>query len=415
MEGSVYTPGAGHSPRVLAGRDLLLRDWHLMLSDVAAAGRVRASDIILVGPRGVGKTATVTAFAALAREQGFEVISLQAVTGQAGLVHALLQQARARLAEGVGPWERAKVFFDRISGVDITVAGVGAGVSIKDREAPAGATDAGTLAAALAALAAEVRKDNPLGGVLVTVDEMQVATGPDLALLAAVLHRLNVDHPQAAVVFAGTGLPHTPQALRAAGVTHPDRLFVVEQIPLALAHEDARYAIIEPARQVGVLWEPDAAERIVAVSNGYPAHLQLFADAAWRAAPGPAQVTSADVDAAVPLAAGQIERRTLGPRWDRISDRQMEFMAALALLGGQASTARISQALGREQREISWIREELIGEGDVYAPRRGHLSMTVPLSRDYVLSRYETLRAEAETRLLTLDEMTANLAPQLRP
>lgn len=40
--------------------------------------------------------------------------------------------------------------------------------------------------------------------------------------------------------------------------------------------------------------------------------------------------------------------------------------------------------------------------------------MTLPLSRDFVLSRYETLRAEAETRLLTLEQMSANLARQLR-
>ncbi len=415
MEGSVYTPGAGHSPRVLAGRDVLLRDWHLMLSDVAASGRVRALDTVLIGPRGVGKTATVSAFATLSRDQGFEVINLQAVTGQASLVQSLLAQARARLVEEVGPWRRAKIFFDRISGVDLSVAGIGAGLSLRSHEAPTEPTDAGTLAAALDALAVEVRKDHPLGGVLITVDEMQAATGPDLALIAAVLHRLNVDHPRAAVVFAGTGLPHTPQALRAAGVTHPDRLFAVEPIPLALAQEDARYAIVEPARQAGVVWEPEAAEQIVNVTNGYPAHLQLFADATWRAAPGPTQITVADVEAAIPAAARQIERRTLGPRWDRISDRQMEFMAALALLGGQASTAQISHALGREQREISWIREELLSEGDVYAPRRGQLSMAVPLARDYVLSRYETLRAGADTRLLTMDEMAANLARELRP
>lgn len=412
MEGSVYTPGAGHSPRVLAGRDALLRDWALMTSDVAATGRVRALDYVLVGPRGVGKTATVSAFAALTRDQGFEVINLQAVSGQAGLVQALLQQARARLSEGAGPWRRAQSFFDRITGIDVSVAGVGAGLSIKEADVTTTA-DAGTLAAALDALAREVHADNPAGGVLVTVDEMQVASGPDLALLSAVLHRLNVDHPQAAVVFAGTGLPHTPQALRTAGVTHPDRLFVIEQIPLVLTHEDARYAIVEPARRAGVLWEPEAAERIAAVSNGYPAHVQLFADVAWRCAAGPAQIALADVNVAVPLAAEQIERRTLGPRWDRITDRQMEFLAALALLGGHAPTASIAQAMGRTQRELSWLRQELITEGDVYMPRRGFLSMTMPLSRDFVLSRYEVLGREAETRLLTLDEMSANLRSEL--
>ena len=50
------------------------------------------------------------------------------------------------------------------------------------------------MAGALARLAAEVAKDHSSGGLLITVDELQVAAHPDLALLAATLHRLNVDH-----------------------------------------------------------------------------------------------------------------------------------------------------------------------------------------------------------------------------
>ena len=45
---------------MLAGRDELLRNWSLTLNDVISRGRVRADDLILVGPRGVGKTVTVT-------------------------------------------------------------------------------------------------------------------------------------------------------------------------------------------------------------------------------------------------------------------------------------------------------------------------------------------------------------------
>ena len=59
MDQSPYTPGAGHNPPVLAGRDGLLRDWHLVLNDIVSSGRVRAQDMILAGPRGVGKTVTV--------------------------------------------------------------------------------------------------------------------------------------------------------------------------------------------------------------------------------------------------------------------------------------------------------------------------------------------------------------------
>lgn len=410
MEGSVYTPGAGHSPPVLAGRDDLLRDWHLVLNGVAAVGRVRAQDMVLAGPRGVGKTATLTAFAGLANDQGYEVVGLQAVTGQAGLVEALLQRARTRIADQAGPWKRARHAFERIGGVSLSVAGVGTGVAIRQAGAAVPMTDAGNLAAALATLAAEVRRDAPAGGLLVTIDELQVASPADLALLAATLHRLNVDHPGAAVAFAGTGLPHTPETLRQAGVTHPDRLFALEPIPLTLAADDATYAVVEAARQVGVLWEPSAAEAISTVSNGYPAHLQLFAHAAWTEAPGPNRITVADVEAAIPKVAKLIEQRTLGPRWDRIHDRQMEFLAALALLGGRTSTAKVATALGRSTKDLSWIRDALIAEGDIYAPKRGQIAMAVPLLTRYVLTHYEQSRPDAATPLLGLEDMRRNLS-----
>ena len=266
-------------------------------------------------------------------------MNLQAVSGHAGLVEALLQRARTRLAEEAGAWLRARTAFERVGGVNLSIAGFGAGVSAGRRDPAPSGLDGGTLADALARLAAEVRSDAPHGGLLVTVDELQVASGPDLALLSATLHRLNVDHPRAAVLFAATGLPYTPDALRKAGVTHPDRLFVLEPIPLTLPFDDARYAVVEPARLAGVAWTPEAAAAVVEASNGYPAHLQLFAHTIWTAAPGPDQITAADVDAALPRIADLLERRTLGPRWDRISDRQMEYLAALALHGGRASTA----------------------------------------------------------------------------
>ncbi|MGV0714708.1 AAA family ATPase [Mycolicibacterium sp. XJ662] len=410
MEGSVYTPGAGHSPRVLAGRDALLQDFELMLNDVSVQGRVRAQDIILAGPRGVGKTVTVTAYGTLASSTGYEVVNLQAVAGQAGLVDSLLHRATGKLQAGAGPWQRAKKAFDRLAGVSVGAAGFSAGFTTRSPEAGRlPATDAGTLAEALLTVAAEVRRDRPNGGLLITLDELQVASPADLALLAATLHRLNVDHPEAAVVFTGTGLPHTPEALRKAGVTHPDRLFMLEPLPLTLKAEDAAYAVVEPARRIGISWQPEAVERIVTASNGYPAHLQLFAHATWTIAPGPSVITLADVEKALPRAAAQLEQRSLGPRWDRMPDRQMEFLAALALCGGRATTAQLARILGRTSQELSWIRQALIEEGDVFAPKRGQLCLTVPLMAPFVLARYEQARRDTgDDVILSLEAMRNN-------
>lgn len=408
MDRNIYTPGAGNLPPVLAGRDALLHRSSLVLNEVATVGRPRAQDVILVGPRGVGKTVTLTTYANLATARGFEVLELQAVAGHAGLVESLLQRAASRIEKNVGPWTRARKAFDRIANVSLGVAGVSAGIGIHSPGLGSSRLDPGTLAEALAELADEVRHDRPQGGLFVTVDELQVAAPGDLALLAATLHRLNVEHPDSAVVFAGTGLPHTPGVLSAAGVTHPDRLFVLEDLPVALSELDAMFAVVEPARRVGVSWHPDAAAAVVAASNGYPAHLQLFARATWQMATGPTSIEARDVAAALPYARAELNRRTLGPRWDRMPDRQMEYLAALALAGGRTTSKTIGRSLGRTLSELSSLRDDLIREGDIYSPQRGYVVLTMPIFREFILDRYDEARAVSDTALLTLDQMRHN-------
>jgi hypothetical protein len=415
VDGSIYTPGAGTLPPVLAGRDGVLHSLSLGLHEVATVGRGRARDVILIGPRGVGKTVTLTTYGVMAAAAGFEVINLQAVAGRSGLVASLLQRASSRVAAQAGPWTRAKRAFDRLASISVGVAGVSAGTSTHPGQAQDDVVDPGTLAEALVELATEVRRDTPNGGLLLTVDEMQVASHSDLALLAATLHRLDVDHPGTSVVFAGTGLPHTTEVLRTAGVTHPDRLFLVEQLPVTLADDDAAYAIIEPARRSGVAWRPDAATAIVRASGGYPAHLQQFAHTVWTAAVGPHVITVEDVRRALPLVEADLDRRTLGPRWDRMTDRQMEYLAALSVHGGRATTRALAATLGRTPQELSWIREDLIREGDIYAPQRGHVTLTVPIFVPFVLAHYEEARATSDTELLALSSLQQSAARAVAP
>lgn len=237
------------------------------------------------------------------------------------------------------------------------------------------------------------------------------------ARLAATLHRLNVDHPSAAVAFAGTGLPHVPTVLRESGVTHPDRLFLIEELPPALERGEALYAIIEPARQAGVSWAPEAADLVVELTNGYPAHLQLFADQAWRAAIGPASIETRDVEAGAQYARDRLVRQSLGPRLNELPGRQLEYLVAVAIHGGRATTRAVAQTLGREQKELSWVREDLIRAGDLYSPSRGHVMMSVPAFAPFLLARYEDAREMTDTELLSLDSMRSNavLAPEPRP
>lgn len=408
MDGSVYTPGAGHVPPVLAGRDDLLHSMTVRLNEVTTIGRRRSEDVVFTGVRGVGKTAMLTAYTAAAERQGFEVIGHQAVTGQSGLIESVLMRAALRIEQGSGAWARARRALERVAGVSIGAAGVNAGVTLHKARPASAQVYPEALADALAELADEVRRDCPAAGVLITVDELQVAAAKDLPLLAATLHRLNVEHPQAAVTFAGTGLPHVPTVLREAGVTHPDRLFLIEELAPTLEPTEALYAIIEPARQAGVTWAPDAAELLVRLTNGYPAHLQLFADEAWRAASGPASIQLTDVEAGAQRASARLVRQSLGPRLNELPGRQLEYLTAIALHGGRATTKAIAATLGRQQKELSWVRDDLLRAGDIYSPSRGQVVMSVPAFAPFLLTNYERARNATDTDLMPLAEMQLN-------
>ena len=118
-------------------------------------------------------------------------------------------------------------------------------------------------------------------------------------------------------------------------------------------------AILQPARQAGVIWEPQAAATVVEASTGYPAHLQLFAHNAWQAAAGPSSITLEDARQGLTRTMVKLEQRTLGSRWERLTDRQLEYLAALTVLGGQTGSDRLAVTLGRTTSELSWIRDQL--------------------------------------------------------
>lgn len=379
-----------------------------MLTELASEGRFVAIDQLLTGPRGVGKTSLLTAYGNAARDQGYEVVTLQSTKGGSFFGASLLRHAEEMLSQGSSPWEKTRKAFERLSGVGLG----GVSFSLTDKESegaqPFSMDDPGPLARTLASLASNVQEERGRGGLLITVDELQTAHPSDLTLLAGALHRLNVDHPTAPVAFAASGLPNTMRTLIEAGVTHPDRLLDHQPIPVRLSAVDASKAIALPANKRGVYWHADALRAVVKVSNGYPAHVQIFAHAVWRQAPGPTAITMADAKEGIDHAGREISRRTLDPRWDLMTDRGKEYMAALSLNGGLASVKAMEATLGRPQREFTYVRDRLIEDGDIYSPQRGVVQVSMPLIAPYVIAKYESAREIATTKLLSLDTLRRN-------
>ncbi len=113
-------------------------------------------------------------------------------------------------------------------------------------------------------------------------------------------------------------------------------------------------------------------------------------------------ITVEDVRRALPLVEADLDRRTLGPRWDRMTDRQMEYLAALSVHGGRATTRALAATLGRTPQEL-------------YAPQRGHVTLTVPIFVPFVLAHYEEARATSDTELLALSSLQQSAARAVAP
>jgi hypothetical protein len=110
-----------------------VQGWHLILNDAAAVGRLRAKDVIRAPRR--RETVIITAYGDLTKAQGFEVASLRAVTGQAGLVAELSQRAAAHRRGGRSV-EAGQAGLDRVAGINQGVAGVNAGTADSHQRPP---------------------------------------------------------------------------------------------------------------------------------------------------------------------------------------------------------------------------------------------------------------------------------------
>lgn len=371
-----YSPGAGTRPPALVGRDRQLTDL-----DVALQRLLRGRDgrgQLLTGLRGVGKTVLLNEFERIADSRGFfhahlEVAEDGRLPGRlAGALRRVLLQmdAKRRIGQRV---QRAlgilKAFSIRLpDGPEI-------GVEIEPILGPA---DSGDLAQDLAGLfveVGEVARDQHCG-VLLTIDELHYVRIEVLAALVLGLHRANqLGLP---VILAGAGLPSLP-TLAGEAKSYAERMFTFPDIgPLDLP--DAARALEEPAQAEGVRWLPDALQRILELTEGYPYFIQEFGKEAWDVADGPDAITLGDVDRAIPLAIAELDGGFFRVRTGRLTDQERMYLRAMAELSpGPIKSADVAGLLGKTTTAIGPVRDRLVKKALCYSPRWGELEFTVPM------------------------------------
>lgn len=197
----------------------------------------------------------------------------------------------------------AKLALRILKSFSVTFGGEGVKLGV-DINAELGSADSGDLASDLRDLLVAVGKAAREAGtaVLLAIDEVQYLNETEFSALIVAIHRIS--QLQLPLVLIATGLPQVP-GLAGDAKSYEERLFEFSIIG-ALGNTDAREAIANPARDLGVEYTDDALAELISVTEGYPNFIQEWAYRAWNQATS-SPITVEDVRAIKGLAIQKLD------------------------------------------------------------------------------------------------------------
>ena len=301
-EDRLFSPGDGASPPALAGREAAKRVLSLCLSDLVG-GQSPPHNVVLIGPRGNGKTALLGWFLGACRESAVKV--------DAAMVAAADVPDRATLlAQLVPPSGLARLLPRKVG-----VAGLGSA------EWAAGGTPRGLVER----LVARCRR-RPLA---VLLDEAHVL---DLEVASVLLNASQQVRAEAPFLLVLAGTPGLLTHLGRTDATFWDRLGRGLLGIGRLSEAAAKEALEVPLATRNVSIGADALDSVVERTQRYAYFVQLWGEALWdqHLATGVERLTADHVQAARPT----VEARTT-----EYYQRRFRELEAQALLPAATAVA----------------------------------------------------------------------------
>lgn len=360
-----------------------------MLLQRLARGYTEQS-MVVTGLRGVGKTVLLGQYRQIAEQEDWVAIDAEVskTTDFAPQVANLARRALLRVSPRSRWGERAQRAAAAIKSFALTVQPDGSLTAGLNVEQAWGTADTGILNEDLADVFeaigdAAAERDT---GVVFLFDEIQFLKKAELEALIGAVHR--TVQRRLPVTFAGAGLPQLP-GLAGDAKSYAERLF---KFPLIgeLPEQEARAALVEPARDEGVEFEPEALTEVLRYTEGYPYFLQEYGRAAWNLAEGPV-IRLEEVQAAGEVVDAELDESFFRSRVQRSAREELRYLRGMAELGPEAQRAgEVAAVLGKSSEQVAPMRARLINKGLLYTPRHGYAKFTVP-QFDRFMKRYMDL------------------------
>jgi hypothetical protein len=376
-----YAPGAGLQPPELAGRDRLLEDAAIDMDRVL--NRRPTKGMMLLGLRGVGKTVLLNRLHSMAERKGFRTAKVEAPEGGmlpqllAPELRQVLYSLDLQASAGHKVRQAASVLRNFVAAFKVKIGDIEVGIDQAHGEADTGNLEQDLPDLLVAVCEAANERSVALG---IFLDEVQYLSPEELASLIVACHE--VAQRNLPLFFVGAGLPQIA-ALSGNAKSYAERLFTYPQVG-QLDADAARAALVHPAKNEGVDFQPDAVEEILRVTERYPYFIQEWGFHVWNSAPG-SPIQLSDVQQATPGIIAHLDANFFRVRFDRLTPLQQKYLRAMAELGaGPHQTGDIAAMLGVTAGAVATVRQQLINKGMVWSQRHGETAFTVPLFNEFM-------------------------------
>ncbi|MGO5441053.1 AAA family ATPase [Megamonas funiformis] len=380
-----YRPGAGMSPAYLAGRDNTINEAQNILQAINYGYSARS--VVYYGLRGVGKTVLLNYIENLADEMDLPSEYMEIAERDRSFQYqmalhiyklinrlSLLKNIESHIKKALSI---LKAFTIKYGCDDISI----------EVNPANGISDTGNLANDMTelflALGVIAQKQNK--GVVLFIDEIQYIKDDEFEALMEAIHRTNQKNYPIVIFSAGL-----PKIAKIAGdvKSYAERLFDFIEID-SLNNEEAKLALIEPAKRFQINYTDEAINKIIEITQGYPYFLQEYGKWVWECKKEESIIDIKIVNKAYDKFEQSLDKAFFKVRHDRATAREIEFMTAMVACEKlPCSTKEIANIMGESIQAISPLRAQLIHKGFIYAAKRGEVDFTVPQFDKYLKRVY---------------------------